>query len=185
MLAGTRAEVRTLNMIARAKLLGTGQLHSEVTIPTEHGEKSFFVGERVCFGRNNRALGVGVKNGQLGTLESWSLHPRTGNIELSVRMDGGDVVAFDPAKYEHIDSGFAMSVHRSQGVTADKVSVLMNEQISDLQWSGVAISRHRERLRVFVPKSMEDGLSRGIGRSRQKILASEQLQKPKEQCLEH
>jgi Ti-type conjugative transfer relaxase TraA len=182
MLAGTRAEVRTLNMIARAKLVATGQLHSEVTIPTEHGERSFFVGERICLGRNNRSLNV--KNGQLGTLESWSLHPRTGAIELSVCMDGGDVLAFDPAQYGHIDSGFAMSVHRSQGVTADKVSVLMNEQISDLQWSGVAISRHRERLRVFVPQSMEDGLSRGIGRSRQKVLATDQLKKQKEQSLE-
>lgn len=182
MLAGTRAEVRTLNMIARAKLVEAGQLHSEVTISSEKGEKSFFVSERVCFGRNSRSLNV--KNGQLGTLESWSLHPRTGAMELSVRMDGGEIVTFDPARYGHIDQGYALSVHRSQGVTADKVSVLVNEQISDLQWSGVAISRHRERLRVFVPQSMEEGLSRGIGRSRQKELASDMVKRNREQHLE-
>lgn len=175
MLAGTRAEVRQLNMLARAKLMESGRLHSEVTVIGEHGDRSFFVGERICFGRNNRQLGV--KNGQLGTLENWSLDARSGNLELSIRMDSGDVVTVDPERYQHIDTGFAMSVHKAQGVTADRVSVLVSEQMTDLEWSYVAVSRHRERLRVFVPESMDQGLERGLSRSRQKTMANSMQQR--------
>ena len=71
MLASTRAEVRTLNRIARSKLVAMGELHSEVSIPSANGERSYFVGERICFLRNSRSLQV--KNGQLGTLESWKM----------------------------------------------------------------------------------------------------------------
>ena len=172
MLASTRAEVRTLNRIARSKLIATGELHSEVSIPTAEGERSFCVGERICFLRNSRALGV--KNGQLGTLESWAMDMRSGKLNLSVRMDGGAVVSFDPAQYGHLESGFGLSVHKAQGVTANCVSVLlMNDQMVDQQLSYVAISRHRERLRVFVPNSMQDELGRGLARSREKGLASD------------
>lgn len=172
MLASTRAEVRTLNRIARSKLVAMGELHSEVSIPSADGERSYFVGERICFLRNSRSLQV--KNGQLGTLESWKMDIRTGKLNLSVRMDGGSLVSFDPEQYGHFDSGFGLSIHKSQGVTAQSVSVLMmNEQMLDQQLSYVAISRHRERLRVFVPNSMEEELGRGLARSRLKTLATD------------
>lgn len=172
MLASTRAEVRTLNRIARKKLVATGELHSEVSIPTPDGERSYFVGERICMLRNSRSLGV--KNGQLGTLESWAMDIRTGKLNVSVRMDGGSLVSFDPEQYGHFDSGFGLSIHKSQGVTAQSVSVLMmNEQMLDQQLSYVAISRHRERLRVFVPNSTEEELGRALARSRLKTLASD------------
>jgi len=171
MLAGTRAEVGQLNRLARTQLAEQGHLHSEVTVETDHGERSFAIGDRVIFGRNSRQLGV--KNGQLGTLSSWSLDARAGNLELTIRKDSGETVVFDPSAYGHIDYGYAMSVHKSQGVTADNVSVLISESMTDQEWSYVAVSRHRERLRVFVPEGLDQGLSQSMGRSRQKGLASD------------
>jgi len=171
MLAGTRAEVGELNRLARTQLAEQGHLHSEVTVETDHGERSFAIGDRVIFGRNSRQLGV--KNGQLGTLSSWSLDARAGNLELTIRMDSGETVVFDPSAYGHIDYGYAMSVHKSQGVTADNVSVLISESMTDQEWSYVAVSRHRRRLRVFVPEGLDDGLSQSMGRSRLKGLASD------------
>lgn len=173
MLAGTRAEVRKLNQLARTVLADQGHLHSEITIETEHGERSFAVGDRIIFSRNNRILGV--KNGQLGTLASWRLDPHDGDLELTIRLDTGEAVVFDPSAYGYIDYGYAMSVHRAQGVTTDKVSVLMSESMTDQEWSYVAVSRHRERLRVFVPEGLDEGLARSVGRSRQKGLASDYL----------
>jgi Ti-type conjugative transfer relaxase TraA len=169
MLAGTKADVRTLNQIAREMLKSESRLHSEITVATEGGEREFAVGDRIIFQRNNRALDV--KNGQLGTLESWRIEPRSGSVELAVRMDGGEIVRFDPMGYGHIDYGYSMSVHKSQGVTADQVSVLMSESMSDREWSYVALSRHRKRLRVFVPEGEGEELVRALGRSRQKGLA--------------
>ena len=188
MLAGTRAEVGQLNRIARERLAIGGLLHSEVAIQTEKGAKDFAVGDRVIFGRNSRSLGV--KNGQLGSLESWRIEPRKGNLELTIRMDSGAAVIFDPAEYGHIDHGYAMSVHRAQGVTADSVSVMISEAMTDQEWSYVAVSRHRDRLRVFVPEGLDEGLSQSMGRSRQKGLAIDcqiaSSSTPLRQCaLEH
>jgi len=173
MLAGTRAEVGELNRLARTKLAEQGHLHSEITIETARGYREFSVGDRVIFERNSRQLGV--KNGQLGTLSSWSLDARAGNLELTIRMDSGETVVFDPSAYGHIDYGYAMSVHKSQGVTADNVSVLISEAMTDLEWSYVAVSRHRERLRVLVPEGLDEVLAHSMGRSRQKGLASDYL----------
>ena len=182
MLAGTRADVRRLNQLAREALQGASRLHSEITLTTESGEKQFSVGDRIIFQRNNRALDV--RNGQLGTLESWRIERRSGSIELSVRMDDGEVVRFDPEGYVHIDYGYAMSVHKSQGVTCDNVSVMMSETMSDREWSYVAVSRHRRRLRVYVAEGEGEGLKRALGRSRQKGLASDFVVKPAPQQLE-
>jgi ATP-dependent exoDNAse (exonuclease V) alpha subunit len=171
MLAGTRAEVGQLNRLARTQLAEQGHLHSEVTVETDHGERSFAIGDRMIFSRNNRMLGV--KNGQLGTLAGWRLDPRDGNLEITVHLDTGAAVIFNPGEYGHIDHGYAMSVHKSQGVTADNVSVLISESMTDQEWSYVAVSRHRRRLRVFVPEGLDEGLSQNMGRSRQKGLASD------------
>ena len=180
MLAGTKAEVRDLNHIARKTLRIEAQLHSEITVTTEQGEKEFAVGDRIIFQRNSRALGV--RNGQIGTLESWRIEPRSGSIEITVKMDDGEAVVLDAAKYGHIDHGYAMSVHKSQGVTADNVSVLISESMTDQEWSYVAVSRHRRRLRVFVPEGLDDGLSKYMGRSRQKGVASDYLGCQQRQC---
>jgi Ti-type conjugative transfer relaxase TraA len=171
MLAGTRADVRKLNGLAREMLKDEHRLHSEITVETEHGEREFAVGDRVIFTRNHK--GLGVKNGQLGTLESWRISAGTGALEFRVRMDGGEVVKVDPGQYGHLDHGYAMSVHKSQGVTADNVAVLVSEVMADQEWSYVAVSRHRQRLRVFVPEGAAEELEGALGRSRQKGLASD------------
>jgi Ti-type conjugative transfer relaxase TraA len=173
MLAGTRAEVGQLNRLARQQLVKKGYLHSEVTVETEHGERGFAIGDRMIFSRNNRMLGV--KNGQLGTLAGWRLNPRDGNLEMTVHLDTGAAVIFNPGEYGHIDHGYAMSVHKSQGVTANNVSVLISESMTDQEWSYVAMSRHRRRLRVFVPEGLDEVLAQSMGRSRQKGLASDYL----------
>jgi ATP-dependent exoDNAse (exonuclease V) alpha subunit len=55
---------------------------------------------------------------------------------------------------------------------------MMSETMSDREWSYVAMSRHRKRLRVFVAEGEGEELKRAIGRSRQKGLASDLVQKP-------
>jgi len=176
MLAGTRADVAKLNRLARDMLQSEHRLHSEITIETEHGERDFAIGERVIFTRNSKALGV--KNGQLGTLEAWHMNAHTGGIEFRVRMDAGDVAMFDPGQFGHLDHGYAMSVHKSQGVTANKVAVLLSDSMADKEWSYVAMSRHRQRLRVFVAEGDGEELEYALSRSRQKTLASDFAQAP-------
>jgi Ti-type conjugative transfer relaxase TraA len=176
MLAGTKSDVKKLNLLARQRLHEQGRLHSAVTMETESGEKEFAIGERILFTRNHRALGV--RNGMLGTLDGWCLDARTGGIEMTVRLDDGAVVRFDTTQYGHLDYGYAISTHKAQGVTCDQVNVLLSESMTDREWAYVSVSRHRQRLRVFAPTGMEEDLDHALGRSRQKTLASDYVAVP-------
>lgn len=176
MLAGTKADVRRLNQLARLRLQEQRRLHSAVMVATEQDEKEFSIGERVLFTRNNRMLDV--RNGMLGTLEGWHLDARSGGIEMVIRLDDGDLVRFDSMEYCYLDHGYAISTHKAQGVTCDQVNVLLSESMTDREWAYVSMSRHRQRLRVFVPSGMEENLDRTLGGSRQKELASDYVAVP-------
>ena len=175
MLAGTRSEVRKLNTLARESLKLQHRLHSEITLTTSTGEREFAVGERIVFTRNNRVLDV--KNGQTGTLTAWGISNK-GGIALTVAADNGSRVEFDSSTYGHIDHGYALSVHKSQGQTIDNVLVLVSESMTDKQWGYVAASRHRKELRVFVPTELQDELAPLLARSRQKEVALDYAQNP-------
>jgi ATP-dependent exoDNAse (exonuclease V) alpha subunit len=164
-LAGTKSDVYKINMLARDCLAQQHCLHSEVLVTTEHGERAMAVGERILFTRNNRALGV--KNGQTGTMTKWGLDNR-GNLVLDIETDGGKTVSVNPAQYTHIDYGYALSVHKAQGQTVDNVYLLVSDVMTDREWAYVAVSRHREQLRVYLPEELSEDFSRLIGASHQK-----------------
>lgn len=165
MLAGTRADVRKLNTLAREKLKAQHRQHSEIAVTTEAGERQFSVGDRVVFTRNSRLFDV--KNGQTGTLQGWQINLQ-GKIEFSVHTDAGKNTTFSLEKYAHIDHGYALSVHKAQGQTVDYSLVLVSESMADRQWSYVAASRHRKELRVFVAAEHAENLPFQLSRSRQK-----------------
>jgi hypothetical protein len=50
--------------------------------------------------------------------------------------------------------------------------------MTDQEWSYVAVSRHRQRLRVFVPEGAAEDLEGVMGRSRQKGLANDYMVMP-------
>lgn len=52
---------------------------------------------------------AGIYNGTVGTVVS------TGRERISVRLDGGDVVSFDPAEFDQWGHGYAGTVYRGQG----------------------------------------------------------------------
>src|SRR5581483_4833713 len=109
-------------------------------------EREFAVGDRMQFTAPNRSLGVA--NRDLGTIE------RIGpDRELSVRMENGRTVVFNPEKMRHIDHGYAMTSHSSQGLTADRVLVNVDTQmhpelISD-RFAYVSVSRASQDLHVY------------------------------------
>lgn len=56
-------------------------------------------------------------------------------------------VAVDLASYAAVDHGYAATIHKSQGATVDRTRVLASGSI-DRHLTYVAISRHRERVRL-------------------------------------
>jgi Ti-type conjugative transfer relaxase TraA len=161
MLAGTRAEVRALNELARAAMRKSGFVWgSEV----ELNGLRMAEGDRVLFTRNSKALGV--KNGTLGTIQR--IEHRAKGFYLQVKTDDGKSVRIDPQQYDHLQHGYASSVHKAQGATVDRAYVLSSEGMTDREWAYVAGSRHRESLHIYADRDTAADLEALIERSRQK-----------------
>lgn len=78
--------------------------------------RSFSVGDRIQFTAPANDLKVG--NRGLGTVANIGQDGR-----LGLKMDGGSEVALDPRQHPHLDHGYAVTSHSSQGQTAERVLV--------------------------------------------------------------
>jgi Ti-type conjugative transfer relaxase TraA len=138
MLAHTNNDVTRLNAIARDLSRAEGQLGlDERTLDTNAGARAFATGDRLLFRRNDRRMDV--RNGTIGTVTE--LEPG----RMGVRLDDGRMVAFDPAAYRDIDHGYAVTVHKAQGVTVDESYILATRGF-DRHLAYVAGTRHRDRM---------------------------------------
>ncbi len=179
LLASTRADVAVLNGLARERLRASGELGADQVVVTERGERSLAAGDRVMFGRNERGLGAGpggrggvaVKNGTLGTV----LGVEAGGGRLTVRVDGqggqaGKEVTFSLSDYGHVDHGYAATVHKAQGVTADRAHVLASRYM-DRHAAYVGLTRHRAGVVLhYAREEFADSaaLAESLGRERAK-----------------
>jgi len=72
--------------------------------------RSFSAGDRIQL--TAPANNLRVANRELGTIDSID-----GDGRLRLRIDGGRMVELDPRKRPHLDHGYAMTSHTSQGQT--------------------------------------------------------------------
>jgi Ti-type conjugative transfer relaxase TraA len=169
MLAYRRQDVAELNDRAHALRHSAGELGREREVETERGPRAFAAGERLVFLRNDRALGV--HNGITGTLEQWS------DQGLQVRLDGPEQkrVVVDLDRYNHLDYGYASTVHKAQGATVDRAHVLASPGF-DRHVSYVAMTRHKEQLRLHYSREAfgsDRQLAQLMGRERSQETALE------------
>ncbi len=137
----------------RTALKASGELGAETEFLTERGARSFAEGDRLVFLKNDSALGV--KNGTLGTVE------KAEEGRLSVRLDSGREVDFDAGTYGHVDHGYAVTIHKSQGVTVDRAYVLATGGM-DRNLAYVGMTRHRDSATLYA--GAEDFTDRRSGR---------------------
>lgn len=138
-LAHRRADIREINKAIRSELVKSGEVKEGVTFETALGERAFGEGDRIVFLKNNRALGV--RNGLDGVVESVRddlLTVRTKDRTVAVRVSG----------YKHIDHGYARTVHKGQGATAERVHGVLSSSM-DRQLLYVLLSRHRDTFRGY------------------------------------
>jgi Ti-type conjugative transfer relaxase TraA len=150
-LAGTRAEVQALNNSIRRRLKEQGELEQNVRVSTERGAREFAVGDRVIMLRNNSELGV--RNGNLGRVTHVEISAN--GPRLGVLLDDGKAVSIDPKTYDSFDHGYAMTVHKAQGVTVDHAYVVAG-RMHDRELSYVSMSRARERTMLYVSREERD-----------------------------
>jgi len=103
----------------------------------------------------------------LGTIESIGEDGR-----LRLKMDGGRTVELDPRKWPHLDHGYAMTSHSSQGQTADRVLIHVDTELGakDLlnsRMAYVSVSRGRYDAQIYTNNAATLGqeLSRDVSHS--------------------
>ncbi|MEO0379299.1 MAG: AAA family ATPase [Pseudomonadota bacterium] len=146
-LSHKRKDVHALNQSIRTALRGESDQAEDVLLQTGTGKRAFGSGDRIVFTRNHKELGV--KNGMLGTVH------RATEGKVTVPLDGASDhrLTFDPREYQSFDHGYAVTIHKSQGVTVDQAYVLGSRSM-DEHLAYVAMTRHREEMQLFT--SAED-----------------------------
>ncbi|RYF06061.1 MAG: hypothetical protein EOO40_09570, partial [Deltaproteobacteria bacterium] len=167
MLAGNAEDVRALNDAARALRHTAGELGPAFTVQTSSGDREFAPGDRVCFLRDDRDLGV--KDGTLGTVEA--LH----STHMHVRLDAGPDeqtasrhVACDLAVYTELEHGYAATLHRAQGLTADHAYIVASRDF-DAHTTYVAFTRHTQSAELHYSATefaTQDRLCDALGQER-------------------
>jgi len=163
-LAHSNKDVKALNEAIRAERKAVGSLGEGVRIQTEKGGREFAQGDRIVFLRNDSNLQV--KNGTLGTVE------QTENGTLAVRLDNGERRQVNPEQYGAVDHGYAVTVHKAQGVTVDRAYVLATPGM-DRSLAYVGMTRHRDEANLFAggddfPAKNGRGLVASLERQRAK-----------------
>lgn len=110
-------------------------------------ERAFSAGDRIQLTAPARELGIA--NRELGTIISIGDEKR-----IALKMEDGRSVEIDPAKHPHLDHGYAVTSHSSQGQTAERVLVHVDTELGakDLlnnRMAYVAISRGAHDAQLF------------------------------------
>ena len=134
-------------------------------------ERDFSTGDRVQLTAPSHELKIA--NRELGTVEGIGEDGR-----LSLKIDGGREVQLDPAKHPHLDHGYAVTSHSSQGQTADRVLIHVDTELGakDLlnnRMAYVAVSRGAYDAQLFTNDSEKLGAALGRDVSHQSALAPE------------
>jgi ATP-dependent exoDNAse (exonuclease V) alpha subunit len=109
--------------------------------------RSFSVGDRIQF--TAPANEVKITNRELGTIKTIDEDGR-----LRLKMYRGHMVELDPRKHPHLDHGYAMTSHSSQGQTADRVLIHVDTELGakallNSRMAYVSVSRGAHDAQLF------------------------------------
>lgn len=140
-LAFTRASVGYLNDQARMALKEK-QILSQEELAFQGFERplKIAVGERLLFRQNDKT--IGVRNGDLGTVQSIK------KDQFQIKLDSGELFTI-PNSYNKMDYGYALTVHKSQGMTVKHSKVLIDSKYWDRHLNFVAMTRHKDSLKIY------------------------------------
>ncbi len=137
-------------------------------------ERGFSQGDRVQFTAPDREQHIA--NRELGTIEKID---DSGNLQ--VRLDSGRTVGFNVKDNPHLDYGYAVTSHSSQGQTADRVLIHVDteqagEKLVNRRLAYVAVSRGRYDAQIYTNNRAD--LAQGLERDVSHRSATEQTRAP-------
>jgi len=106
-------------------------------------DKSFAIGDRIIFQKNDSLLGV--KNGQVGNIEDYN------NATLTIKTENNETISFSSDTYNYLDHGYALTVHKSQGQTAESVQYVTesNSKMINSESFYVAMTRATDDINIY------------------------------------
>jgi conjugative relaxase-like TrwC/TraI family protein len=132
-----------------------------VTVYRDH-ERSFSHGDRVQMTAPYHA--EKLANRELGTVEQIN---KDGNLKL--KMDSGREVEFNARQHPHLDYGYAVTSHSSQGQTADRVLIHVDSaqahgELLNSRMAYVSVSRAQFDVKMYTndAKTLGAELSRDV-----------------------
>jgi ATP-dependent exoDNAse (exonuclease V) alpha subunit len=127
-------------------------------------DRAFSEGDRVQFTAPYKAQRVA--NRELGTIEKADSN---GNLQL--RLDSGRRLVFSIKQNPHLDYGYAVTSHSSQGQTADRVLIHVDtekagEKLVNRRLAYVAVSRARHDAQIYTNDGvrLREALSRDVSK---------------------
>ena len=127
-------------------------------------EREFAAGDRVQFTAQYKD--EHIANRQLGTIEQMG-----SDGKLQIRLDSGREVELNLGEHPHLDYGYAVTSHSSQGTTADRVLVHVDtenarEHLINSRLAYVAVSRGRYDAQIYTNDGdkLGDELSREVSK---------------------
>jgi conjugative relaxase-like TrwC/TraI family protein len=128
-------------------------------------QRAFSVGDRIQFTAPDNELKIA--NRELATVEAIG---EDGQMRL--KMDGGRDVQLDPREHRHLDLGYAVTSHSSQGQTAERVLIHVDTELAakDLlnsRMAYVAVSRGAHDAQIFTTDREKLPIALGHDVSRQ------------------
>src|ERR1700691_403077 len=149
----------------------------------------FSTGDRIQFTQNNKD--PHVHNRDRGRIEAIGNDDR-----LTVKMDDGRTVSFDPARMRHFDHGYAVTSHSSQGLTENRVLVNMDtstfSELLNPRFAYVSVSRASQDAHIYTndAATLAQRLSTDVSKTsaldfHEEPAAHSQSQTPKEHTVQH
>ncbi len=120
----------------------------------QEAKRSFGVGDRIVFTKNDELLGV--QNGLTATIERIS---DTGM--MTVALDGnGKHVKFNPYKFGYFDYGYCITGHKSQGQTSKDVLFCTSSGnlLNNSEMFYVAMTRAEQNVFIYLNSAKVDGV---------------------------
>ena len=154
------------NMLTVIRMDGTEQTYDPrrqmgVSVYREQ-ERAFSVGDRIQFTAPNQELKIA--NRELGSIERISP-----NGAMTLKLENGRKMSFDPQRHPHLDHGYAVTSYSGQGQTADRVLIHVDTELGarDLlnnRMAYVSVSRGQWDAQIFTNdrSALKQALSRDV-----------------------
>jgi conjugative relaxase-like TrwC/TraI family protein len=159
MLANTNVDTDRLNKLARQHLKDIGVLDAAtgtmLDVTDKDGnylmQKEFCENDRIIF-LSNAKIGSGknkqeIKNGETARIVSIDGKTVTAKIE-----DNNQIIRFSTDDYSRFSHAFAITTHKSQGITTDWAVILGGGGMQTLNQTYVQLSRVRHGVDFIIPK---------------------------------